>query len=138
MAVINGTTMTLLLDGVRIAATKSATLNLNVDLPDATSKDSAGWAAHIQGLRSWDGSFDGLYDPSGTVNFEQLYDMIETRHSDIICEFADLTTTGGGEVFRGVASISGLTITAEMETPVTLSGSFTGNGKLNKGTVSAS
>ena len=138
MAVINGTTMLLLLDGVRIAATKSATLNINVDTPDATSKDSSGWAAHIQGLRSWDVSFDGLHDPTATFSTEQLYDEINERDATIVMELATIDGVGGGELYRGTVSVTSLSITAEMEAPVSISGTLQGNGALSKGTVTSS
>lgn len=137
MAVINGTLMRLLLDGVAIAAAKSCTLNINTDTPDASSKSSGGWAQHIQGLRSWDVSFDGLYDPTGTLSFEQLYDEINGRTS-VVMELAQIDGTGGGEVYRGTASVTSVSINAEMEAPVTLSGTLTGNGALAKGTVVSS
>lgn len=138
MAVINGTTMLLLLDGAKIGVSKSATLNINVDTPDATSKDSAGWAASISGLRSWDVSFDGFHDPAGTMSTEQLYDFIAARDATIVMELATIDGTGGGELYRGVAIVTSLSITAEMETPVTISGTLQGTGALSKGTVTSS
>ncbi len=138
MAVINGTTMLLLLDGVRIGATTSATLNINVDTPESTNKDSAGWASHIQGVRSWDVSFDGFHDPAGTLSTEQLYDEINERDATIICELATIDGTGGGELYKGTVSVTSLSITADMEAPVTISGTLQGNGALSKGTVASS
>lgn len=138
MAVVNGTLVMFTMDGHPMGAAKSCTLNINVDAPDASSKDSAGWKAGIAGQRSWDGSFDGLYDPSGTYNFEYVYDEIVSRSITTVVEVANIDGTGGGEVYRGVAIITNLSLTAEMEAPATYSGSFTGNGILNKGTVATS
>jgi predicted secreted protein len=111
MATINGTTMLLLLDGAAIGCTRSATLNINNDAPDASCKSSSGWANHILGQRSWDVSFDGLYDPAGTTNFEALFDEIYERDSTLIMEFAQIDGTGGGEVYRGNCLITSLTMT---------------------------
>jgi predicted secreted protein len=138
MAVINGTTMLLILDGVRIGATTSATLNINVDTPEATNKDSAGWGASINGVRSWDVSFDGFHDPAGTMSTEQIYDYISARDASIYMEFATIDGTGGGELYRGAVLVTSLSITADMEAPVTISGSLKGTGALSKGTVTAS
>jgi hypothetical protein len=138
MAVINGTLVMFTMDGHPMGAAKSCTLNINVDTPDASNKDSAGWAAVIAGQISWDGTFDGLYDPSGTYNFEYLYDELASRSVTTIVEIANIDGTGGGEVYRGFAVLNQGSLTAEMEAPATYSGSFKGNGRLNKGTVATS
>lgn len=138
MAVINGTLVMFTMDGHPMGCAKSCTLNINVDTPDASSKDSAGWAYVIAGQRSWDGSFDGLYDPSGSYNFEYLYDEIASRSISTVVEIANIDGTGGGEVYRGVAVINQGGLTADMEQPGTYTGTFKGNGQLNKGTVATS
>lgn len=138
MAVINGTLVMFTMDGHPMGAAKSCTLNINVDTPDASNKDSAGWAAAIAGQRSWDGSFDGLYDPSGTYNFEYVYDEIVSRSITTVVEIANIDGTGGGEVYRGTAILNSHSLSAEMEQPATYSGTFRGTGRINKGTVATS
>lgn len=138
MAVINGTTMLLLLDGVAIGCTRSATLNINNDTYDASCKSSNGWADNGLGQRSWDVSFDGLYDPSGVTNFEALFDELYERDATLIMEFAQIDGTGGGEVYRGNCLVTSLSLTADMEQPVTYSGTLTGTGSLYKSTVATS
>ena len=49
MAKFNATDLILKVNGTPIAHSTSATLNINQDLPDATSKDSAGWSENIRG-----------------------------------------------------------------------------------------
>ena len=138
MGVINGTTMLLLVDGTTVGCTRSATLNINNDAPDSSCKSSSGWASHILGQRSWDVSFDGLYDPAGAFNFEALFDEIYERDETLIMEFAQVDGTGGGEVYRGNCLITSLSMTADMEQPVTYSGTLTGTGELYKSTVATS
>jgi predicted secreted protein len=138
MAVINGTTMLLLLDGVAIGCTRSATLNINNDTYDASCKSSNGWADNGLGQRSWDVAFDGLYDPSGVANFEALFDELYERDATLIMEFAQIDGTGGGEVYRGNCLVTSLSLTADMEQPVTYSGTLTGTGSLYKSTVATS
>lgn len=138
MAKLNGTKMLVLVDGVAIGATKSFTLDIKAANLDTSSKDSAGWTDRgAQGKRDWTVSFDGLYDPSGVYNFEQLFDMIDTR-DQVLLEMAMIDGTGGGELYKGYARPSGLTLTAAMEEPVTISGTFEGDGDINKGTVASS
>lgn len=137
MAKLNGTSMLVIVGGVTLAGTKSFTLNINVDLPDATTKDSSGWAENIHGLRSWSVDFDGLFDPTLTYNAEEIYDEIDER-DELYLEMAVIDGTGGGLVYSGNAKVASLTYTADQEAPVTMSGSFTGSGDLNKGTVASS
>ena len=138
MAVINGSTMLLILDGKTIGATKSCTLNINNATGDGSNKDSAGWWNGILTQRDWDISFDGLYDPLGTYNFEYLFDEIYERDSTLIAELAQIDGTGGGEVYRGNVLVTNLTMTAPMEDTVTYSGTLKGTGSLYKSTVATS
>jgi|APIni6443716594_1056825.scaffolds.fasta_scaffold936135_2 hypothetical protein len=142
MAVINGTSMLLLLGDIgnatAIGCTKSATLNINVDTPDASCKSSNGWSDSILGQASWDVSFDGLYDPDGVNNFNALYDNVYAKDDTLIMELAEIDGTGGGTVYRGNVLISSLSLVADMETPVTYSGTFKGQGRLYRSTVASS
>lgn len=137
MGKLNGTSMLVIVDGVTLAGTKSFTLDINVDLPDATTKDSDGWAENIHGLRSWSVSFDGLYDPTLTYNSEEVFDEIDGR-DELLLEMAVINGTGGGLVYSGNAKVASLSYGAENEQPITISGSFTGSGDLDKGTVASS
>lgn len=138
MGAINGTTMLLLVDGVAVAGAKSNSIHWDQNLMDTSSKSSGGWATHKPGQRSWGGSCDSWYDPTSTLSTEQLFDLINTRDETAVLEVAQIDGTGGGEVYRGVASIDHLEMTMEMEAPVAVSFSFVGNGAPAKGTVVSS
>ena len=137
MSKINGTNMVVIASGVCIAGSTSCTLKVNLDLPATTTKDSAGWAEHIRGKRDWSIDFEGLYDPAGVYSAEELIDSMINRIA-VTVEFATEGTGNGGQKWSGSASLSKHTLTAPLEGPVTISGSFTGNGALTKGTISAS
>lgn len=137
MAKLNGIKMLVLVDGVTIAGTKSFTLNLASELPDATTKDDDAWGSTIYGAKNWDVTFDGLFDPSAVYGVEEIYDMIEGDDT-VVLEMAVIDGTGGGLVFRGNANCTGLTLTAPVNEPISYSGGFKGVGKLNKGTVATS
>ena len=71
--VFNGTNLLLkaIADGGTLATighTTSCTLSVNQELPDATTKDSSGYAENINGLRSFEISFDGLVDYTDDQN----------------------------------------------------------------------
>lgn len=137
MAKLNGTSMLVIVDGVTIGGTKSFTLDVRNANIDSSSKDSAGWTDRIAGKRDWSVSFDGLYDPAGVYNFEQLFDSLDTR-DQVKLEMAVIDGTGGGELYQGYARLSSLTLTAPMEDATAYSGTFEADGPLDKGTVASS
>jgi hypothetical protein len=138
MGKLNGTSMLVLIDGTAIGATKSFTLDLKVTNIDTSSKDSAGWTDRgAQGKRDWSVTFDGLFDPAGVLNFEQLFDLIDTRNQ-VLLEMATIDGAGGGELYKGYARPAGLSMSAPTEEAVTISGSFEADGPLDKGTVATS
>jgi len=126
-----------IVDGVTIGATRSFTLDVRQANIDTSSKDSSGWTDRIGGKRDWSVTFDGLYDPSGTYNFEQLFDELDGR-SQVFLEMAVIDGTGGSEVYSGYAYISAISLTGPAEEAVSYSGTFEGDGDLNKGTVASS
>jgi predicted secreted protein len=137
MAVLNGTKMRVIVNGVAIGGTKSFTLDIKKNNPDASSKDSAGYKNRISGQKDWTVSFDGLYDPAGVYNFEQLFDMID-GDARVLLEMAVIDGTGGGELYKGYALGAGLSMGAAMEETVTISGNFEADGPIDKGTVATS
>lgn len=129
MSVLNGTLYLVDVDGNPLGASTNASLSISVDLPDATTKDSAGWAEHIQGLRSWEGSFEGLYDPSETYTPKEITDLMVAR-TDFAMVFEPSAQTSGQLSFSGNASFTSFELTSEMESSMGWSASFTGNGVL--------
>lgn len=133
MAKINGTLFQLLVDGVAIGSTKTASISISVDLPDITTKDSGGWEEHLAGggLRGATGSFEGLEDPTDAVNVNELFDLVNTR-SDFAFQLTD--DTPGSSIWTGTATIDSLEQNYEMEQAVSVSGSFKVNGALVRAT----
>jgi predicted secreted protein len=128
----NGTLLNVYLDNVIIGCATSSELSVNVDLADATCKDDGGWADHIQGLRDWSVSTDGLVSYDGANNIGDLYTLLSGRTS-VTLKFT--TNVTGDLVFSGTASVASISISAEMEAAVTYSVEFTGKGPLTKATV---
>lgn len=133
MGKINGTVIIPLLDTDAVVHTTSATLSLEVDLPDATTKDSGGYADHIHGLRSWSLTIEGYsaYDSAGNVI--PLSDLYLNRTSADM-EFAP--DDSGGRKFTGGVSLASLELGAPMEETATLSSTLTGKGTLTASVVS--
>jgi len=85
MAKINGTLYCVFDGSDRILHTDSASLNVDVDLPETTNKESGGWEKHeIDGKRSWTIDFAGLYDETGTgITPDEIIGKIIARTLDV-------------------------------------------------------
>ena len=134
MAKINGSVIIPVLDSDAVIHTTNATLSIDVDLPDATTKDSGGWADHIHGLRNFQLTIEGYsaYNNS-TGNVKPLLDLITGRVSATF----DFAPTGSGNVkISGSVSLSNLELGANLEETASLSSTLTGKGPLTVSTTS--
>ena len=137
--VFNGTSLVVLVGTEVVAHATSCTLSVSADLPDSTTKQSGGWAEEIAGLRSWSITTDGLatVEPTGT-NFVvgDLFSALNGRTA-VTVKFTTAngsTPIVGDLIWSGSAFVESLDITADMESPVTYSASFTGTGVLTQAT----
>lgn len=137
--VFNGTSLVVLVGTEVVAHATSCTLTVSADLPDATTKESGGWADHIAGLRSWSITTDGLatVEPTGT-NYVvgDIFSALNGRGT-VTVKFTTVsgsTPIVGDLIWSGSAFVESLDITADMESPVTYSASFTGTGTLTQAT----
>jgi len=141
MAQLNGSNVVVWLDSAttpteseKVLFTTNCTLSITHDLPDATTKDSAGWAEHISGLRSWEITVDGLSDFGGASgdNITDLWGLINNRTTTARVIFAvDEDDDGSASAyFYGEVSLANLELTNEMEATASFSGTLTGNGAL--------
>ncbi len=134
--VFNGTDLLLKVastDGseANIGHTTSCSLSLSVDLPEATTKDSSGFQEVIAGVKSGEISFDGLVDYTDSQNAAELNDFLLNR-TKLFFEFG--TSTTGDQLISGAGFLSSLEMSAEMESPVTYSGSITITGTITTAT----
>jgi predicted secreted protein len=129
--VFNGTNLLLKVEDTTVGHTTSCTLTISHDLPEATTKDSAGWQEVISGVRSGEISFEGLVDYSDSANAIELADYIINR-TQITAIFG--TTESGDSIYTAEGYISSIEQSAEMESPVSYSGSITITGAIVKST----
>lgn len=130
MAKINGTLNAVISGSDRLLHIQNATLNVNVDLPDATTKESAGWAEHINGLRDWEITFDGAYDEAGSgMTPTEILAIIIARTADATIKFTTDGATGAAG-WTGSATVRNFSLTGNRESPAAFSGSLKGNGAL--------
>lgn len=130
MAAINGTALLLYSQGKAIAVQRGVTLNVDVNLEDATNKESAGWAQHLTGLRSVKINFTSLFDTGlmtdtpTILSAKNLMDYIINQTGLIV------GIIGGPYPILGEADMSSLSFDAPMENAMTLAGSVTIDGPL--------
>jgi len=121
MSKINGTNVLIYSDGVLIACQRSATINIDQDLTDASCKGDNGWAAHINGQRTSSVDFDGLYSTTD-LSAEELIAYITARTNIVV------VCNGLGVPFCFEGDVSSISLTADMESPAAVSGSIKANG----------
>jgi len=103
---------------------KGLNISADVDLPDASNKESAGWAEHIQGMRNATLSFDALYSTTG-LSAASLLTYITGRTSILMSIIGGFSYPILGEV-----DLPSLSLVGDTEQPGALSGSLKVNGKL--------
>ena len=127
---LNGTLCAIISGSDRLLHIQNATMNVNVDLPDATTKESAGWAEHINGQRDWEISFDGAYDETGSgITADEILAAIIARSADTVMKFTTDGTTGASG-WTGNGTYRNFSLVGNKETPATFSASIKGNGPL--------
>jgi predicted secreted protein len=129
---INGTLVLVNAQGSAIASTTDATLNIEMDAPDASTKGSSGWAENIAGQKSWSIDVDGLatFDYS-TGNVEKLVEYL-TGQTLVAVRFLP----DAGVAYYGDARMTSVSIGAPNEDVASISGTFTGTGELKKVNIS--
>jgi predicted secreted protein len=99
MAVYNGSNIVIYEGDVALGHTTTATMNLTVDLPDATTKDSGGWVEILAGKRTCKITCEGLIDYSDQMNYNQFVQRIITRkYAKFVFQDATQFFFGGGYI----------------------------------------
>lgn len=129
---VNGTLILVNADGTALASTTDATLNVNLDTPDASNKSSAGWQTVIGGQKSWSIDVEGLatFDYSSTESAQgtvmRLVEELRNR-TEVAVKFIPST----GVTYYGNAFVTSISVGAPMEDVATISATFTGDGTLD-------
>lgn len=108
-----------------VAGQRNATLNLESDAIDTTSKDSSGWHEEIVGINNWSIEFDGLIieDDAGYLELEDAYmskALVQVQLS-----------TPAAHTYTGKARIT-LSLEGPYDGEATVSGTLTGTAALVK------
>ena len=145
-SVFNGTSLVVLIGTEVIAFSTSCSLSIAIDAPDASNKESLGWAVEIGGQKSWSLTTDGLATvvPGATATYISTSELtaLAVARTAVSVKFTTVdnstlngvTPVTGDSIWSGSAFIESVDITADMENPVTYSVSFKGTGALTQGT----
>ena len=142
VGLFNGTSLVVLVNGQVLGHSTSCSLSLAIDAPDASTKQSGGWAEEIGGQRSWSVTTDGLSTVAPGVlatyvSTDELMILAAARTAVTVMftTVSSGSTVNPGDVYwSGQAFIESVDITADMENAATYSVSFKGTGALATGT----
>lgn len=145
-SVFNGTSLVVLIGAEVIAFATSCSLSIAIDAPDASTKQSLGWADEIPGQKSWSLTTDGLATvvPGAVATYISTTELSNLAINRTLCTVkfttvnndtvGGVTPVPGDTIYSGSAYIESVDMTADMENPVTYSVSFKGTGALTIGT----
>jgi len=141
-SVFNGTSLVVLIGTEVIAFATSCSLSIAIDAPDASTKQSLGWADEIGGQKSWSLTTDGLATvvPGAVATYISTTELsnLAIARTAVTVKFTTVnndtvggvTPVTGDTIYSGSAFIESVDMTADMENPVTYSVSFKGTGAL--------
>ena len=112
-----------------IAHCTSASLSVNLDLRDSTTKSSGGFQANLAGLKSFELSGEGFVEIAGVTGKADSEELFTTMMagSPVECDFGL-----NGMLYRGDGIITSFSVDAGVEENVTYSITITGTGELEQ------
>ena len=138
--VINGTKFGVYVAGTKIAYATSASISMNHNLRDTSTKDSSGWRDQLEAQRDWEVSVEGMLifvDGSGGAISNLTMDELYSTYIATRTEFTLMVSTevSGDIKWSGQAFLTSLSADTPNEDSSTWSGSFSGTGALTQATV---
>lgn len=131
---INGTALLLYINGIAVAVQKGISIAVDTDLPDATNKESQGWAQHINGLMNAKIDFSALFISPLVIGASDMnaLELMNTIINNAAAARIPLLVSilGLGYPIIGQADLSSLSFDANQESPMSLSGSVKIDGPL--------
>jgi predicted secreted protein len=137
--VINGTKFGVYVAGTKIGYATSASITMNHNLRDTSTKDSAGWRDQLEGQRDWEVSVEGMViftTAAGSISdltMDELYSTYIASRTEFTLKFS--TEITGDIYWHGQAFMTSLSADTPNEDSSTWSGSFSGTGALTQATV---
>ena len=113
----------------------SASLSVSMATRDVSTKDSSGWAEHLEGQKSWTLSGEGLvvFSNSGKATPDDIFTFLSNR-TQVYVKFGSTTSTG--IAYSGEGFFTEFSNDAGFEDNATYSFSFQGTSTLTQAAVS--
>ena len=138
--VINGTKFAVYAGTTKVAYATSASISINHNLRDTSTKDSGGWRDQLEGQRDWEVSVEGMLiftnlDGSAItgLTINELYSSYIATRTSFTLKFS--TEVSGDIKWSGTAFLTSLSADTPNEDSSTWSGSFSGSGTLTQAAV---
>ena len=138
--VINGTKFAVYAGTTKIAYASSASISMNHNLRDTSTKDSGGWRDQLEGQRDWEVSVEGMLiftnlDGSAIsgLTMDELYTSYIATRDSFTLKFS--TEVSGDYKWTGTAFLTSLSADTPNEDSSTWSASFSGSGVLTQAAV---
>jgi predicted secreted protein len=137
--VINGTKFGVYAGSTKIGYATSASLSINHNLRDTSTKDSGGWRSQLEGQRDFEISVEGMVifaTSSGAIadlTVDELYTTYIATRTEFTIKFS--TEISGDYKWSGQAFMTSLSMDTPNEDSSTFSASFSGTGALTQATV---
>ena len=133
MAILNATDVVLSVtvdDGLKaIAHCTSASLSMNMDLRDSTTKSSGGFSESLGGLRSFELSGDAFVDITDSGDTSEILELFTVWKARAAVAVSFGAT---GISYTGSALITSISVDGGVEENATFSISLTGTGELKQ------
>jgi hypothetical protein len=134
MAKIRGLLMIVKIGGTQLTGQLNASLNMNKDVIDSTSADSAGVKAYEAGEYGGTFDFNSLYDPSGSMSFSEILTALKATTSTTI--YYGLAAIGS-KYFTASAHFNSASLSADKNDVAKVAGSLTITGNVTEATVTS-
>jgi hypothetical protein len=131
MAKINGNKVLVFVDDVAIGCLTGCSLTLDKEEIITTCKDNDGAKTTINGGSSWGIDFDGIFESSSSVGFEDLFDLWD-NDTEVVVRFA--VDESGGLYFTGTGRVMNLKWDGPLNAAAKFSGKISPTSGLTKGT----
>jgi predicted secreted protein len=131
-SVVNGTLISLKVEGVEIAKSQSSQLSISINGIQAITKLGGKWTENYPGYIKWDIKGSGLVVYDETISHFDLFSYMINRTKVTIYFSTDIN---GDKYFQGSGYITSLEKSAPMEANTSYKYTIIGTGELYSGDV---
>lgn len=129
---MNGNAIGIYIGSTLVTHSLNHTFTVNMSPIDTTTKDSAGDAEHLAGLRNAEFSASFYFAEDATYGYEDLWDAWKAGTTLTVKTSSGVT---GDNEYSASAHVTSLSITAEHDGNVSCDASFAVTGAVTKATI---